>query len=153
MTRLTSLLLAAACFAAVAGLPGTGEARGPRHDDRCGWVQNRHWAPGFRPGHFAFGPNLRGLFPGPRPHILAPRQVRKALRRQGFHRIRSIDYRRGVYRAVARGRHGWPQELYVHPVSGRVVCAKPLRRHFAARRFTPWHGWTGRPQRRSRFHW
>ena len=144
MTRLTSLLLAAACFGAVAGLPGTGEARGPRHDDRCGWVQTRH---------FGSGPGFRGLFFGPRHHILGPRQVRKALRRQGFHRIRSIDYRRGVYRAVARGRHGWPQQLYVHPVSGRVVCATPVRRHVAPHRFTPRHGWTDRPKRRSRFHW
>ncbi len=142
MTRLTSLLLAAACIAAVAGLPGTGEARGPRHGDRCAWVQHRH---------LGFGPGFRGLFFGPRHHILAPRQVRKALRRQGFHRIRAIDYRRGIYRAVARGRHGWPQELYVHPVSGRVVCATPVR-HFAPHRFTPRHGWTDRPMRRHRFH-
>lgn len=142
MTRLTSLFLAAACIAAVAGLPATGEARGPRHGDRCAWVQHRN---------LGFGPGLRGLFPGPRHRILAPRQVRKALRRQGFHLIRAIDYRRGVYRAVARGRHGWSQELYVHPVSGRVVCANPVRRHVAPYRFTPRHGWTDRPKRRNRF--
>ncbi|MFQ5955025.1 MAG: hypothetical protein ACE5JZ_08190 [Kiloniellales bacterium] len=152
MTRLTGLILAAACAAAVVGLPTPGEAHGLRHDGRCEWVIQRPWPLDFQHRHRGFGFHSRGFFPGRRHHLLAPRQVRAALRWQGYRSVRAIHYRHGVYRALARGRHGRLHRLFVHPMSGRVMCASRVRRHVARNRFPWWHGWTDWRTGRNRFH-
>ena len=102
MTRFTSLLIAAAAVATVVGFATPGEARDWRQGNRCDWVYNgqanhgfqyrRRWQQ-FRFGNFGFGW---------RQHQMGPRQIRRALRRQGFNRIRNITQRRGIYREIGR---------------------------------------------------
>ncbi len=127
MTRFTSLLIAAAAVATVVGFATPGEARDWRHGNRCGWVYNGQGNHGFQHrgqwqrygfGNFGFGW---------RQHQLGPRQIRWALRRQGFHRIRHIEYRRGIYRAVTAGRHGRPRQVFASPVNGQVLCVSRIR--------------------------
>ncbi len=127
MTRFTSLLIAAAAVATMVGFATPGEARDWRHGNRCGWVYNSQGNYGFqhrgqwqqyRYGNFGFGW---------RQHQLGPRQIRRSLRRQGFHRIRHIEYRRGIYRAVAAGRHGRPRQVFASPVNGQVLCVSRIR--------------------------
>jgi hypothetical protein len=127
MTRITSLLIAAAAVATMVGFATPGEARDWRQGNRCDWVYNgqanhgfqfRRQLPQFQFGNFGFGW---------RQHQLGPRQIKRALRRQGFHRIHNITQRRGIYRAVAVGRHGAPRQVFVHPASGQVLCVSRIR--------------------------
>ncbi len=127
MTRFTSLLTAAAAVATVVGFATPGEARDWRQGNRCDWVYNGQANNGFqyrgrlqqfRFGNFGFGW---------RQHQMGPRQIKRALRRQGFHRIRNITQRRGIYRAVAVGRHGGPSQVFVNPGNGQVLCVSRIR--------------------------
>ena len=127
MTRFTSLLIAAAAVATMVGFATPGEARDWRQGNRCDWVYNGQANHGFqfrgqrqqfRFGNFAFGW---------RQHQMGPRQIRRALRHQGFHRIRHIEYRRSIYRAVTAGRHGRPRQVFASPVNGQVLCVSQIR--------------------------
>ncbi len=127
MTRITSLLIAAAAVATMVGFATPGEARDFRQGNRCDWVYNgqanhgfqfRRQLPQFQFGNFGFGW---------RQQQLGPRQIRRALRHQGFHRIRNITRTRGIYRAVAVGRHGAPRQLFASPVNGQVLCVSRIR--------------------------
>jgi hypothetical protein len=128
MTGKSSFAITAACVATVAALIGftapaeAGHRQRPeqRYDQRydgCEWVYDRIGGRGY--GH--------------RRHqgrrFLRPREVAHALRGQGFYRLHDLDFRHGVYTAVAQGRRHHPLRLYVHPRNGRVLCAAPLRRH------------------------
>lgn len=53
--------------------------------------------------------------------LLSPRQVEFSLRRQGFHRVRVIDARAPVYRAVAISPRGGRVALKVSARSGRIL--------------------------------
>ncbi len=126
MTRFTSLLIAAA-VATMVGFATPGEARDWRQGNRCDWVYNGQANHGFqyhrqlqqfRFGNFGFGW---------RQHRLGPRQIRWALIRQGFHRIRDITQRRGVYSAVAVGRNGGPRQVFVNSTNGQVLCVSRIR--------------------------
>ena len=127
MTRITSLLIAAATVATMVGFATPGEARDLRQGNRCDWVYNGQANYGFQNRgpwqQFQFGDfGFRW-----QQHQLGPRQIRRALRRQGFYRIRHIEYRRGIYRAVAKGRHGRPRQVFVHPGNGQVLCVSRIR--------------------------
>ena len=127
MTRFTSLLIAAAAVATMVGFATPGEARDWRQGNRCDWVYNGQANYGFqyrgqwqqyRYGNFGFGW---------RQQQLGPRQIKRVLRQQGFHRIRDITQRRGIYRAVAVGRHGGPRQVFVNSGNGQVLCVSRIR--------------------------
>lgn len=69
---------------------------------------------------------------GPRWHAepLGPRQIRRSLRNRGFHKIRIIDRRRGVYIVRARGWRGWPVRLVVDARTAEILRRKPVGRGF-----------------------
>ncbi len=140
MTRFTNLLLAAAAVATVVGFATPGEAHDWRHGNRCDRVyysqgnhgfQHRGQLQQFRFGNFGFDW---------RQHQLGPRQIRRSLRRQGFHRIRDIEYRRGIYRSVAVGRHGRPLQVFASSANGQVLCVSRIRRYGPGYRDSVWRG-------------
>jgi len=123
VTRFASLLIAAA-VAATVGSAAPGQAHDWRQGNRCDWVYNGQGNHGFQYrgqlqqfqfGNFGFGWRQLG-----------PRQIRQALRYQGFYRIRDITRHRGVYSAVAVDRHGDPRQVFVHPGSGQVLCVSRI---------------------------
>ena len=133
MTRFTSLLIAAAAVATMVGFATPGQAHDWRQGNRYDWVYNGQASYGFQHGgqwqQFLFG----NFGFGWRQHQLGPRQIRWSLRRQGFHRIRHIEDRRGIYRAVAAGRHGLPRQVFARaPAAGR--SARPTTTASSARR-------------------
>lgn len=73
------------------------------------------------------------LAKGPRKHrhhrILSPRQIVRALHRQGFRHVHRISFHHGKYHAVARGRRG-PVKLAISARSGRVVGRTPLHHRY-----------------------
>ncbi len=127
MTRFTSLLIAAAAVATMAGFATPGEARDWRQGNRCDWVYNGQGNHGsqyrgqrqqYRYGNFGW-----------RQQQLGPRQIKRALRQQGFHRIRNITRHRGIYRAVAVGRHGGRSQVFVNSTNGQVLCVSRIAHH------------------------
>ncbi len=99
-------------MATVVGFATPGEAHDWRHGNRCDWVYNSQGNHGFQ-----------------HQHQLGPRQIRRALRQQGFHWIRNIEYRRGIYRSVAMGRHGRPHQVFATSANGQVLCVSRIRRY------------------------
>jgi hypothetical protein len=127
MTGKARIAITAACVAAVATLIGftapaeAGNRQRPEHRydqryDGCEWVYERFGSrAGYHRNHYR--------------RFLRPREVARALRGQGFYRLRYVDFRYGLYTAVAKGHRHRPLRLYVHPRNGRVLCAAPLRGH------------------------
>ena len=137
MTRFNSLLIAAAAVATMVGFATPGEARDWRQGNRCGWVYNSQGYYGFQHrGQANYGFQYRGQWQryrygnfgfGWRQHQLGPRQIKRVLRQQGFHRIRDITQHRGIYRAVAVRRHGGPRRVFVNSTNGQVLCVSRIR--------------------------
>ncbi len=59
---------------------------------------------------------------------MGPRQIRRALRHQGYHKIQIVGERRSAYIVRARGWRGVPLRLVVDARSGHVVRQHPVRR-------------------------
>lgn len=61
---------------------------------------------------------------------MGPRQIRRSLRHQGFHRIRIIDARGPVYVVKARGWRGRKVRLVVDAFNGQIIRRHVIGRHY-----------------------
>jgi hypothetical protein len=70
-------------------------------------------------------------------HAMGPREIRRSLRHQGFHKIRILDRRGPVYVVNARAWGGQKLRLVVDSRSGRIVRSRPVghRPHWQG----PWY--------------
>ncbi|MEJ8473103.1 hypothetical protein [Roseibium algae] len=89
-----------------------------RHEGRRAQEHRRDWQRGHRGGYMRPGHGARETY------RMGPRQVRRSLRDQGFHRIRILDERGPVYVVRAKGWRGKPMRLIVDSRSGQI-----LRKH------------------------
>lgn len=69
-------------------------------------------------------------------------RIRALLKRRGYFPTRILDRRRNVVILKARGWGGRPFVLRVNRCNGRVVAARPMRRHWARGHVRGYgHGW------------